>query len=449
MFTGYGGLDMACLSFFGADLAWYAEVEPAACRVLAAHYPGVANLGDVSRVDWSDVEPVDVITAGYPCQPFSTAGKRKGKNDERHLYPFVSAAIGALGPRHVVLENVAGHLSMGLADVIGDLAGLGYDARWGLVRASDAGAPHQRARVFIVASDAASGRRQQCKPEPLSQGDFGLAGLSADAVSRINGEKSSRPESMGSRRGSTEPAADADGSGSEARVNARRHGAWLRVECVGLTAPAADRTLPVMNESGELLPTPTPFTNSNNETPEHWLVRRKDVVERTGTHHGLPLAVAAWSIAEGKPISQKDPMRSMEEWCQPASFAETTTLLTPYALSASAQAKENYLEDSPTSLEESQTTGMRSPEASRPSSIDWGQYEPAIRRWERLTRPAPAPTIAGANGKQRLSPSFVEWMMGLPEGHVTGHGLSNAQALKMLGNGVVPQQAYLALGMLA
>jgi DNA (cytosine-5)-methyltransferase 1 len=67
LFTGYGGLDMAV----GGDLAWYAEVEPAACKVLAAHYPGVPNLGDVTQVDWSAVEPVDVITGGYPCQPFS------------------------------------------------------------------------------------------------------------------------------------------------------------------------------------------------------------------------------------------------------------------------------------------------------------------------------------------------------------------------------------------
>jgi DNA (cytosine-5)-methyltransferase 1 len=79
----------------------------------------------------------------------------------------------------------------------------------------------------------------------------------------------------------------------------------------------------------------------------------------------------------------------------------------------------------------------------------WGKYAAAISRWERtLSRPAPAPTIPGNNGRPRLSPVFVEWMMGLPEGHVTGHGLSNAQALKMLGNGVVPQQAALALHLL-
>ena len=81
--------------------------------------------------------------------------------------------------------------------------------------------------------------------------------------------------------------------------------------------------------------------------------------------------------------------------------------------------------------------------------MSFGKYEPAIHRWERiLNRPAPSPTIAGNNDRPRLNPVFVEWMMGLPAGHVTGHGLSNAQALKMLGNGVVPQQAVLAMRML-
>lgn len=81
--------------------------------------------------------------------------------------------------------------------------------------------------------------------------------------------------------------------------------------------------------------------------------------------------------------------------------------------------------------------------------VGWGKYAPAIHRWERvLGRPAPAPTVPGVNGRPRLSAYFTEWLMGLPPGHVTGHGLSSAQALKALGNGVVPQQAALALRML-
>ena len=81
-------------------------------------------------------------------------------------------------------------------------------------------------------------------------------------------------------------------------------------------------------------------------------------------------------------------------------------------------------------------------------AVDWGQYGASIHRWEWIIgRPAPAPTVWGA-GRDRLSPTFVEWMMGLPAGWVTGHGLTASQELKMLGNGVVPQQAALALHLL-
>ena len=82
-------------------------------------------------------------------------------------------------------------------------------------------------------------------------------------------------------------------------------------------------------------------------------------------------------------------------------------------------------------------------------TTNWGKFEPAIRRWERMTRPAPAPTKPdGKNGSHRLSSEFTEWMMGLPEGWITGHGLKRNDELKMAGNGVVPQQAELALRML-
>lgn len=151
LFSGYGGLDIAVQAVVGGDIAWYSEIEPASCRVLESRHPEIRNLGDITKVDWSEIEPVDVLTGGYPCQPFSHAGTRKGQNDVRHLYPYVSAAIDALRPGLVVLENVRGHLTLGFGDVIADLSRMGYDSRWGLVRASDAGAPHGRARIFITA----------------------------------------------------------------------------------------------------------------------------------------------------------------------------------------------------------------------------------------------------------------------------------------------------------
>ncbi len=79
LFSGYGGLDMAV----GGDLAWYSEIEPAACKVMEENHPGVPNLGDITEIDWSDVPRVDVLTGGYPCQPFSHAGLRKGSCHNR------------------------------------------------------------------------------------------------------------------------------------------------------------------------------------------------------------------------------------------------------------------------------------------------------------------------------------------------------------------------------
>jgi site-specific DNA-cytosine methylase len=100
---------------------------------------------------------VDILTGGYPCQPFSAAGQRKGKQDPRHLWPWIADGIRLLRPRICFFENVEGHISLGLSDVIEDLAGMGYRATWGIFSASEVGAPHQRKRVFIMA--VASGFR--------------------------------------------------------------------------------------------------------------------------------------------------------------------------------------------------------------------------------------------------------------------------------------------------
>jgi DNA (cytosine-5)-methyltransferase 1 len=150
--TGYGGLDMAAHAVFGGELAWWSDVEPGPIRLMEQHYPDVPNIGDLKTVEWSRVERVDILTAGYPCQPFSNAGKRLGLDDPRHLWPWIAYAIAVLRPGRVVLENVGAHLGRGFPIVAADLAALGYDARWCLVRASDIGAPHKRERLFVVAS---------------------------------------------------------------------------------------------------------------------------------------------------------------------------------------------------------------------------------------------------------------------------------------------------------
>lgn len=152
--SGYGGLDLAVKEVFpDARHTWFCDNDKAADLVYRANFPEVeTNLGDIKVVDWSTVEPVDIITAGYPCQPFSQAG-RKGDwaKDERHLWPHVYAAVCVLGPSLVLLENVPGHYNRGFPEVLGALAEAGFDAEWCNLRASDIKAPHKRERLFVVA----------------------------------------------------------------------------------------------------------------------------------------------------------------------------------------------------------------------------------------------------------------------------------------------------------
>lgn len=149
--TGIGGLDIAVEQVFNAEPVWFCEYDQAPSKVLAYHWPHVPNHGDLTATDWATVEPVDIVTAGYPCQPFSTAGQRQGTEDERHLWPAIRDAISVLGPSIVCLENVRGHLSLGFDAVLGDLTDLGFHTEWGITRSSDVGAPHRRERLFVVA----------------------------------------------------------------------------------------------------------------------------------------------------------------------------------------------------------------------------------------------------------------------------------------------------------
>ncbi len=164
--TGYGGLDIAVEAFFDAEMVWCAEIDKQASELITTRF-NKPNLGDIKQIDWDVVEPIDILTAGYPCQPFSHAGQRKGLEDERHIWPYIIKAISKLRPNIVVLENVRGHLSLGFKEVLKDLAENGYDARWQVIRASDVGAPHQRARLFIIAYPISIGQpsRITCRRE--------------------------------------------------------------------------------------------------------------------------------------------------------------------------------------------------------------------------------------------------------------------------------------------
>lgn len=176
--SGIGGLELGIERALGARTVWQAEIDPHASKVLAHRFPGVPNIGDVR--DLTAMTPVDILTAGYPCQPFSTAGRRKGTDDPRHLWPAVHAAIAHLGPRLVVLENVRGHLTLGFDRVLGDLADIGYDAEWRVVRASDVGCCHQRARLFVAAYPVRGGYSAHPAQQSEPGGTRASVGLTHD-----------------------------------------------------------------------------------------------------------------------------------------------------------------------------------------------------------------------------------------------------------------------------
>jgi DNA (cytosine-5)-methyltransferase 1 len=153
--TGLAGLDLGVAAVLGGRIAWYSEVDPHAAVILAARLPGVVNLGDLRAIDFADVERVDVLTAGFPCQDISAAGRRAGieKGVRSGLWKCILAAVRILRPRLVVVENVAAlrWRGGGLDRVLGGLAEAGYDAVWRCLRAADIGAAHRRERVFLCA----------------------------------------------------------------------------------------------------------------------------------------------------------------------------------------------------------------------------------------------------------------------------------------------------------
>ncbi len=267
LFSGIGGLDLAMeLAGIGTP-AWFVERDKSCRDVLARHWPGVPIFEDVRAIEWESLPPADVLAGGYPCQPFSTAGRRKGTDDPRHLWPHYADAIRALRPRLAVLENVAGHLSLGWDRVLGDLAEIGYDVRWTCLRASDIGAPHRRERLFALAYPGGE-RFGQHPREPSAK----KARPGARDIAGGDGTGASAPDADG---------LGCDGSATEQRAQgwgefAGAIGRWERILGRDAPAPADDR--------GRLAP---PFVEWMMGFPEGWT----DGMSRTAALRALGNAV--------------------------------------------------------------------------------------------------------------------------------------------------------------
>jgi len=155
LFAGIGGFEKGIEDAFGgmADTVWQVEQNSFCQKVLKKHWPNATIYDDVRAVGKHNLEPVHILCGGFPCQSISQAGKMEGlENEEKSgLWWEMHRIIGELRPRIAILENVANVLSVGGPDVIGSLAKIGYDCEWTVIRASDFGAPHHRARWFCVA----------------------------------------------------------------------------------------------------------------------------------------------------------------------------------------------------------------------------------------------------------------------------------------------------------
>lgn len=408
LFSGAGGLDMGVENLFGGEVIWQSEYDKAASKVLAYRFPCAPNFGDITQIDWKTVETPDVLCGGFPCQDVSAAGKRAGIKDGTRsgLWALFADAIDALRPPIVIIENVRGllsaqaHRTVELTDatlgngsggpvlraagaVLGDLADLGYDAQWTTFAAGDIGAPHRRERVFILATDTESFRRSIRDTENKWQ--------------------------------------------THREVNTSPNDCWPSSQYIG----HRDRYGAPYASNADLLPTPT-ASQGRNETSG----RQEGSEHHSGTT--LHDVVFKGEIGSLLPTPRSSDCFGAGLHGDGGMDLRTTVTLLPTPKTTDLKGTDSQSDHNRNSPNLSAITFH---------TAQWGKYEPAIRRWENLTRPAPAPTEPNKNGNPRLSAAFSEWLMGWPDGWVTDPdiGISRNDQLKIVGNGVCPQQAAAAL----
>lgn len=438
LFSGAGALDLAAETVFNAETIWQSEIDKAASKVLAYRFPATPNLGDITTIDWNTVETPDVVTAGFPCQDVSAAGRRAGlrHGTRSGLWSYVADAIDALKPPIVIIENVRGLLSAtahrnlepddatvgngerrpvlrAAGAVLGDLADLGYDAQWCVVSAADVGACHRRERVFMLATvtntSRAGNRAHSAEVRPVGCKDES-EGLQREWARRIAGGRGSASgDGQSVNLLPTPRSSDCFGAGQHGDG-----GMDLRTTISLLRTHASDA-------QGQ--PTPNAQDGNGGPTPCAGDGEGGRQYGRNGTQINLKgIARVIAGDKSGLP-----------------DCAELDALLCTPSASDGAGGKTSR---SGGRIDEPLLGGQ-----AREMATTWGKYEPAIRRWEALTREAAPPTEPNKNGNPRLSAAFSEWMMGWPQGWVTDPDIdiSRNDQLRIIGNGVCPQQATAAL----
>lgn len=163
LFAGIGGFELGLeRSWVNAETVWQVEREPFCQKILQKHWPKATIYNDVRDITKHNVEPVDVLIGGFPCQSISVAGKKEGLENENKsgLWWEMWRIASELRPRIIIMENVRNVLRVGGSDVVGSLAKIGYDCEWTIISARQCGAPHKRERWFCVAySNGVSSRK--------------------------------------------------------------------------------------------------------------------------------------------------------------------------------------------------------------------------------------------------------------------------------------------------
>jgi DNA (cytosine-5)-methyltransferase 1 len=200
LFSGIGGFALAAQMVGGIKTVAFCEIDPWARRVLNKNFPNVPVHEDVKTLDPSKYGTIDLITGGYPCQPFSLSGKRQGEDDDRHLWPEVRRITAEARPRWVLCENVIGHVTMGLDQVLDDLASLGYAAEAIVLPACAVGNWHRRDRVWIVAHNS---RQHLQKPQVVDAETLlsELGGTADEARLRVAEWEADQPSMVGVAHG--------------------------------------------------------------------------------------------------------------------------------------------------------------------------------------------------------------------------------------------------------
>lgn len=193
LFAGVGGMDLAA-EWAGVETVAFCEIEPFCQRVLRKHWPHVPIFDDVKKLNKEELERagisgINIVAGGYPCQPYSLTGERKGEKDDRALWPFMFDTIRELWPDWVIGENVAGHVSMGLDNVLSDLESINYTVQSFIIPACSVGAYHKRDRVITVAHPNSKRMERSFTESVLGQQTLSFGQISQpfqDAERRFN-----------------------------------------------------------------------------------------------------------------------------------------------------------------------------------------------------------------------------------------------------------------------